>query len=350
MSHTICTFNVNNLFARYKFGQTFPGDMSAKSKVENAEFGYLPTYSPGLFDLFNPAQRDLEAMAITRGGKVLPDVLCLQEVESVLALRKFNEEHIGKAMKKKYKYALVIDSRDFRQIDVGILSNLDILDVRSHVDDIDPAPESKKDQYVFSRDCLEIDLALNGSGSQALTLFINHLKSKLALTPAERKKADKRRQRQAKAVREIVRARFPGDTFNQALFAVVGDFNDEPGSAPVQPLVHEAGLIDALTRLPHDQRWTHWYASENAVSQLDYILLSPALDAATPGSQPQIERRGLGFARFLANGKSGPKLTYLHKMEADPDPTPIDFQFARFNGITPDTCASDHCPVFLQVP
>jgi endonuclease/exonuclease/phosphatase family metal-dependent hydrolase len=289
-------------------------------------------------------------MAITRGGTVLPDVLCLQEVESLIALRKFNEEHIGKKMKKKYKYALVIDSRDFRQIDVGILSNLDILDVRSHVDDIDPEPESKTFPYVFSRDCLEIDLALNSNGSQRLTLFVNHLKSKLAQTPAERKKADKRRQRQAEAVRGIIRARFPGDAFNQALFAAVGDFNDEPGSPPVKPLVHEAGLVDPLTRLPQDQRWTHWYGSENSVSQLDYLLLSPALDAATQGSQPEIERRGLGFARFLANGKPGPKSTYLHKMEDDPNPTPIDFQFSRFTGVTPDAYASDHCPVFLEVP
>lgn len=350
MSHTICTFNVNNLFARYKFGRTFPGDQSAKSKIEDADYGYLPTYNPGLFDLFNPAQRDLEALAITRGGTVLPDVLLLQEVESLIALRKFNEDYIGKKMKKKFKYALVIDSRDFRQIDVGILSNLDILDIRSHVDDIDPEPESKKNPYVFSRDCLEVALALNGGGSQRLTLFINHLKSKLAKTPAERKKADKRRQRQAEAVREIIRARFPGDAFNQALFAVVGDFNDEPGSAPVKPLVHEAGLVDPLTRIPQDQRWTHWYGSENSVSQLDYLLLSPALDAVTQGSQPQIERRGIGFSRFLADGKPGPKKSYFHKEEADPNPIQIDFRFPRFPGVTPDDYASDHCPVFLEVP
>jgi hypothetical protein len=30
---TLCTFNANNLFVRYRFGQTFPGDMSGKSAV-----------------------------------------------------------------------------------------------------------------------------------------------------------------------------------------------------------------------------------------------------------------------------------------------------------------------------
>ena len=57
MAHTICTFNVNNLYVRYKFGQTFPGDMSEKSLVEDPQFGYLPIYKPELFDLFNPTQR-----------------------------------------------------------------------------------------------------------------------------------------------------------------------------------------------------------------------------------------------------------------------------------------------------
>ena len=350
MSHTICTFNVNNLYARYKFGRTFPGDVSGKSMVENADYGYLPLYQQGLLDLFNPTQRELEAMTITRGGTLLPDVLFLQEVESLLALRRFNDEYLFKQTKKKYKYALLIDSRDLRQIDVGILSNLDILDVRSHVDDLDPVPESKNNPYVFSRDCLQVDLALNASGSKRLTLFINHLKSKLANSAAETKRANKRRQRQAEAVSAIIHAQFPGDAFNQALFAVLGDFNDEPGSAPVKPLVHDAGLTDALTRLPENQRWTHWYNSENTVAQLDYILLSPAMDAATQGNAPEIERRGLGFARYLANGKIGPKTTHLHKMDSDPSPTPVDFQFKRFAGVTPDMHASDHCPVFLEVP
>lgn len=55
------------------------------------------------------------------------------EVESLLAFRVFNEKYF----QKPYKYALLIDSRDFRQIDVGILSNKEILNVVSHVDDID---------------------------------------------------------------------------------------------------------------------------------------------------------------------------------------------------------------------
>ena len=92
---TLCTFNANNLFVRYRFGQTFPGDMSGKSAVTEPSLGYLPMYDPDMFDLFNPLQRDLTAKALKRGGTRLPEVLCLQEIESLIALRAFNERHLG---------------------------------------------------------------------------------------------------------------------------------------------------------------------------------------------------------------------------------------------------------------
>jgi hypothetical protein len=95
MPTTLCTFNANNLFVRYRFGQTFPGDMSGKSAVNEPSLGYLPMYDPDMFDLFNPLQRDLTAKALKRGATGLPEVLCLQEIESLIALRAFNERHLG---------------------------------------------------------------------------------------------------------------------------------------------------------------------------------------------------------------------------------------------------------------
>jgi endonuclease/exonuclease/phosphatase family metal-dependent hydrolase len=350
---TFCTFNANNLFVRYQFDTSFPGDRSGKSLVENPNTGYLPVYNPALFEVFNETQRKLAARVLTNNGKHFPDVICLQEIESLIALRKFNEVFL----REKYPFALLIDSRDFRQIDVGILSRLKILDVRTHLDDIDvnfPGPPPKgppNKPRLFSRDCLEVELALNKSGTQRLTLFINHLKSKFSDTAAEREKADKLRKRQAKAVLKIVHERFPGAKFDQELFAVVGDFNDEPLSTPVLPLTRDSGLINAVDRLssPED-RWTYWYRGQNAVSQIDYLLLSPALDAATAGVLPRIERRGISFATILADGKPGPKQSHLHRSDGDPNPILIDFRFPRFKEVTREDYASDHCPVFLDIP
>jgi hypothetical protein len=110
---TICTFNANNLFVRYQFNRTFPGDRTGKSLVEDPKTGYLPVYNPELFELFNETQRELAARVLTNNGKDFPDVICLQEIESLIALRKFNEVYL----REKYPFALLIDARDFRQID-----------------------------------------------------------------------------------------------------------------------------------------------------------------------------------------------------------------------------------------
>jgi endonuclease/exonuclease/phosphatase family metal-dependent hydrolase len=348
MAHTLCTFNVNNLFARYRFGSVYPGDRSGRSRIENAGSGYLPVYDNDLIELFNEAQREMAARAIRRDGTRVPDILCLQEVESLLALRKFNEVYLGGA----YQSALLVDSRDFRQIDVAVLTNLEIVSVRSHVDDVDPQADDPKQPFLFSRDCLEVTVALNRSGTQTVTLLLNHLKSKLSDSQQEREKADARRKRQASAIVRILKERFPGNDYTRSWFAVLGDLNDEPRSQALAPLFDaQSGLIDALARIANEEdRWTHWWKSENAVSQLDHLLLSPALAAATQGSAPEIFRDGIGFARVLADGGPGPRKTRFHRFDDDPDPIELDFRFKRLSGVTTEDYASDHCPVFLELP
>jgi endonuclease/exonuclease/phosphatase family metal-dependent hydrolase len=354
MPTTLCTFNANNLFVRYRFGQTFPGDMSGKSAVNEPTLGYLPMYDPDMFDLFNPLQRELTAKALSRDGVGLPDVLCLQEIESLIALRTFNERHLG----SYYKRALLVDSRDFRQIDVGVLTNLEILSARTHVDDLDPKPDDPKRPFLFSRDCLEVELAL--PGARRLTVFINHLKSKfvdpkqantMAKKKAARKKGDNYRGRQADRVIKLLKERFPGNAFSTELFAVVGDLNDEPRSKPLKKLFDNAGLEDALKRFPNEpDRWTHWFRGENSVSQIDALLLSPALSQATAGITPVIERRGISFARILQDGGIGPKVTHFQQVDDDPSPVDVPFRFPRFPAVDPELYASDHCPIFLQIP
>jgi endonuclease/exonuclease/phosphatase family metal-dependent hydrolase len=345
---------VNNLFVRYRFGDTFPGDQSHKSAVTDPAEGYLPMYNQAAFKLFNPTQRDLAAQAITQDGAGYPDLVCLQEVESLVALRSFNTQHLAGT----YEHALLIDSRDLRQIDVGVLSQLPIIGVRSHVDDRKPGAAAADDAWLFSRDCLEVEVALDDDRS--LVVLINHLKSKFvdhrtADTPekVERAVADnnERRRLQAEGVLRILQARFPGQEFDRALFAVVGDLNDQPTSAPLAPLLDGSGLVNAFERIDDEsERWTEWYRSANSVSQLDHLLLSPALAEATDGQAPHIERRGVGFARYLQAGGTGPKLTHFERTDDDPNPIDVNFQFVRFDNVTPDAYASDHCPITLTVP
>jgi predicted extracellular nuclease len=145
--------------------------------------------------------------------------------------------------------------------------------------------------------------------------------------------------------------RFPGNAFNTELFTVVGDLNDEPRSKPVKKLYDSTGLVDALAAIPNERdRWTHWFRGENSVSQLDALLLSPALAEATAGTTPVIERRGISFARILQDGGVGPKVTHFQQVDDDPNPINVDFRFPRFTEVDPELYASDHCPVVLEIP
>jgi endonuclease/exonuclease/phosphatase family metal-dependent hydrolase len=347
MPISLMTFNVNNLFLRYKFGKTFPGDMSDKSASPDPRWGYLPLYKPGLFEIFSPVQRGLAASAIwdAAGGK-WPEILCLQEVESMHALRAFNENHLD----GHYKHAALMDCRDLRQIDVGIISSLPILAIRSHMDE--PDPQDADYPWLFSRDCVEVDVQL--PSSEVLTVLNNHFKSKLVIESdpvkkeAKTKAARAKRKRQAQRAAQIAQERFAGSLYDKALFAVVGDLNDQPGSPAVQPLLADAGLDNVLDRLPPPERWTGYFKGGGEVSQLDYLLLSPKLSQRTGGALPGVERGSIGFGAIAADGDTLPRNIRLAISETQELADPVDFSFARYEGVSASVAASDHCPLCID--
>lgn len=325
----ICTFNCENLFVRNKFFSLPPGIKSKKApKADIAKgLGYLPEAYAKNYNLYKDEARALTALALTRGNKnPYADICCLQEVENMQALRTFNDTHL----KKGYPYRLLIDSHDQRLIDVAVLSKYPITGSVTHMD------EKKGQNYIFSRDCLEVNFDVNG---KQLTLFVNHLKSKYARTPEEKANADKRRQKQAERVVEILKERFPGNSYGASNFAVLGDLNDSSFSDFLSPLVKQARLENIVDRLSGAERWTHWWGGKNLVSQLDYILLSPSLSKSTGGTKPEIERRGISSKR---------KKSYL-ALPGDKKGPDVDFTFNRFDGVTEETDASDHCPVFFEL-
>ena len=325
----ICTFNCENLFVRSKFFPLPPGIKSKKApRADVAKgLGYLPTAYSRNYNLYRDEARVLTALALKRGNKnPYADICCLQEVENMQALRTFNDTHL----KKAYPYRLLVDSHDPRLIDVAVLSKYPVAGAVTHMDEKDGK------NYLFSRDCLEVNFDING---KRLALFVNHLKSKYATTPGQKANADKRRQMQAERVVEILKERFPGGSYDTSNFAVLGDLNDAPFSDFLSPLVKDAGLENVIDRLPEEERWTHWWDSKNLVSQLDYILLSPSLSHSTAYAKPEIERKGISSKR---------KKSYL-ALPGDKKGQEVDFTFKRFDGVTNETEASDHCPVFFEL-
>ncbi len=354
---TLATFNANNFFLRYKFANTYPGDMSKKSAVDAADIslGYVPgkvfgNYVQTKFVVWDAARRDLAAQALAEPDGVLPDIMCLQEVENMVSIRVLNEYHLG----KHYKYAMLVDGYDPRNIDVAVLSVFPILDVRSHVDDVDST-----NKRIFSRDCLEVTLDI---GSKPLTVFVNHLKSKFVDTRGKTKAkveqdtlaGHKKRLAQAQFVQKLVRARFKGQ-HSKALYAVVGDFNDTEESPWVKPLVKSSLLTDVVApRVNPDDRWTYYWRSKGRVQQIDFILASEAL--AKRVGAAHIERSGLAYRTLNADGEILPKKVTLVHFEDDgvtPKPSSatankkIPFPNVRYTPIFDDVSAniSDHCPV-----
>ena len=83
---------------------------------------------------------------------------------------------------------------------------------------------------------------------------------------------------------------------------VLGDFNDTPDSAPLEPLLTVEGLNDvfdvAKPEIPRERRWTYHYKKNE---QIDYILISDALVAAL--EKVEVERRGIADLDDFSNGE-----------------------------------------------
>lgn len=331
MKLKVGTFNIENLFLRYFFNRKERGSTFAKPikwkevlapVVEAADDEEMVARGREMILNVNMLGWELENTGpVSKSSrrataKVImenaPDILALQEVENLEALIQFNRQFL----KNAYPYAMVIDGNDMRQIDVGVLSKYDLVAIRSHRFEPKGAPPTGR---IFSRDCLEVTIEPK-KGSQ-LTILVNHFKSQMAKNEAERKKGVARRKVQAERVVAILYERFGKKLAGN--FIVAGDLNAGPDTTEIQPLL-DAGLVNVLERLDEEERWTHYYKRDRKAEQLDYLLLSPELAAASKGL-PVIERRGLGKDIDIYDGDR------------------FQPQLSGKDG------ASDHCGVFMQI-
>lgn len=243
------------------------------------------------------------------------DVLGVVEVEDRPALNTFSEELLPAVGGVPYEQAMVIDGCDYRGIDVGILTRggYPLGPIRTHVYDTD-------DQgVVFSRDCCEYHLAT--PGGDELVVLVNHFKSKGYSDPGDPQGA-KRRHRQAARAAGIYDGLRAGGT---DLITVLGDFNDDPASDALQPLLGGTDLRDISTHPEFDfgpRKGT--FKGGNEEEKLDYVLLSPALYA-----------RATGGAVFRKGVWRGP---------GTPNPWPI------YDTVTAEVyAASDHAAIYADI-
>lgn len=317
MQLRITTFNVENLFNRYRF---LDNDFDGKHYETFIQAAGVASIASRDGDLV-PAdttllQRNNTALAIEEAA---PDILMVMEVENLYTLRSFNHEF----MNGYFGEMLLVDGNDPRGIDVGFLVRQGlgarVLSLRTHIEDAAPGTTvDRSNPYIaknalFSRDCLEVDLDV---GNAQLTFLVNHFKAQDS-TPAV---SDAKRLAQATRVAQLVnevraRGRTP---------IVAGDLNVPQTHPTLAPLFDPAlNLADPLlATLPVSEQWTHFYESGKSVSRLDYLLVDGALALQGPA---EVVRKGLSTK---CKQYTGP----------------------RFGTVGPShTEASDHCPLTVTL-
>lgn len=184
-----------------------------------------------------------------------------------------------------------VDGHDPRNIENGVLSRYPIVHICSnrHVKNKDGV------SYLFSRDCLEIDIDVDG---KILTLYVNHFTS----ASKGRDKTRDRRLAQSAYVAKLVDKRWKNRDY-QGNFIVLGDLNDwDDEHTSLNPLLKHPYLENVINRLDPDDRWTHYCQKKDEYRQMDYILISKTLSELNPSVKPKILRKGMPYRVKKYNG------------------------------------------------
>lgn len=216
-------------------------------------------------DVLTPAQYQAKKSAV---GAVLreldADVVVLQEVENLGILQALNDQELGGA----YVDQRLVDSNDPRGIDIGALSKIPFDDVVSHLNDTFVKEGTNGPTYTYARDALELHLT---HGGQRVVLIGVHFRSKGAPDDPDKRLAEAQHTR---AIADEIAAADP-----TAAIAVLGDFNDLPGSPPVLAIQGsgEAVYDDVAMLAPQEDRWTYDY--NGALELVDHQMADPVLRA-----------------------------------------------------------------------
>jgi endonuclease/exonuclease/phosphatase family metal-dependent hydrolase len=273
MKIRIGTFNTENLFARYNFRE---------GKESLATDGF--TINDLAFTLYSESSKKITAQAIK---EVDPDIICLQEVENMSVLERFNSRYLARL---RYKHRILVDSHDPRFIDVAFLSKYPIDKITTYRN----LRNKKNTTWLFSRDCLEVEFKING---KKLVLYGNHFKSMMG----GRDNTKERRLEQVEKVAEIITEKW-GHKNYKGNFIVLGDFNDYIDSnTSLSPLMDHEGLVNTTENMDEEDSWTHFWATGNEYRQLDYILISKSLSEIND-TLPGIMRKGLPYKAENYNG------------------------------------------------
>lgn len=365
MSVRLATFNVENLMNRFDFSgfrNQLQQDRALSLFEIESEADYRIAETARTIAHTDDA-RQLSALAI---AATRADIICLQEVDNIEALKAFEYAYLFKMIGSGYRHKFTSSGNDMRGIDVAVMAReetshgqpIEFVRMTSHAHvtfedfdlwepDLEPLGIRPRER-IFRRDCLEIDLRVGG---RPLTLYGVHFKSMGAPRNgmSGREATMPLRRAEAAAVRRIIEARFGRDHAPRKNWAILGDLNDYRERLVVEGdeelrfiPVSEAGTsVDLLTqdgfceniveRLPRSERWTLYHTrgpQERHLCQLDYILLSRHAANRNAGALPTIIRNGQPWRTPFPPGQAVER-------------------YPRTGWDRPK--ASDHCPVAITI-
>ncbi len=369
MSVRIATFNVENLMARFDFATW------RKTKQENFLRRKHDIKERALLMAHEDDSRQMTSLAI---ADCHADIICLQEVEDLHTLEEFEKDYLAPITGLKYPHKVLIEGNDGRGIDVAFMARektadgetIEVLNAKSHKkhtfgslglfnSDL-KAMGYNKDQRIFRRDCLEVDLRIGG---KRMTVFVCHFKSMGTSRDGVegRKYTMPVRFAEAKAVRRILEKKFGSERAPNMRWMICGDLNDyterlvvagdkhrgykfvpkvEPESG-LEPLFTDGFSVDLVKRREGDNRWTLYHEAGDAKNarepevrevrhlvQIDYLLSSPSLANGNLGALPHVVRHGQPM-----------RTVFPPKQDVE--------RYPRTGWDRPK--ASDHCPVAVTL-
>ena len=377
MSVRIATFNVENLMARFDFSgwrDDARRDRALAMKQVSSKQDYR-TLEQARVIAHEDDARQMTALAI---ADCHADILCLQEVENLKTLEAFEKNYLYPMTGLSYPQKVWIEGNDSRGIDVALMARnttangekIQITKVKSHhkrsykelgVHNMQLAKMGyEPDEKVFRRDCLEVNLRIDGKPS---TLFICHFKSMGSSRDGleGREYTMPVRLAEAQGVRNVIEHKFGADRATKMRWMICGDLNDYTERlviggnkrsgyefsmlaeelSGIDPLLSDGFSVDLLKRREEDNRWTLHFAAGTSkdtrdpdernvrhLVQLDYLLASPALAKTNSKALPHIVRNGQPLRTVFPIGQDVER-------------------YPRTGWDRPK--ASDHCPVAVSL-
>jgi predicted extracellular nuclease len=367
MTLRIATFNAENLMNRFDFSG-YRNELRRDRTLQMLEVKDEQQYrqlEQARIVAHSDDKMQMTALAIADADA---DILCLQEVENLDALKAFEYGYLFKMIGEGYRNKYLVDGNDGRGIDVAVMTRdatrdgepIELMKVTSHagrtysdlglfnrsLQELGEAPHER----VFRRDCLELDFRVGGA---PVTVYVTHLKSMGGGQDGKegREYTMPIRRAEAGAVRRIIEERFGKDRTASKRWVICGDMNDYrerivvegdrmagyrfrhvvEEESGIDPLLEDGFCVNLVDRLEPMQRWTLYHSrgpQEQHLCQLDYILASPSFADRNAAAVPTIVRNGQPWRT----------------------PFPPGQEVARYPRIGWDRPkASDHCPVAVTL-